>query len=49
MTLLSDADRADRTALYRSLGLSVRYEKEAPTGQERVHARLELFRGGGRI
>ena len=49
VTLRSDADRADRTALYRALGLSLRYEKEAPTGQERVHARLELCRGGGRI
>ena len=38
-----------RAALYRALRLSLRYEKQAPTGQERVHVRLELCRGGGRI
>lgn len=47
--LLASADRAERAALYRELGLTLRYEKEAPTGLERVHARLELCGGGGRI
>ena len=49
VVMLARADRADRAALYRALGLSLRYEKQAPTGQERVHVRLELCRGGGRI
>lgn len=49
VTLLDVAERPDRTALYRSLGLQVTYKKEAPTGQELVHARLELRGGGGRI
>lgn len=44
VAMLATADRADRAALYRTLGLSLRYEKETPTGQERVHARLELCR-----
>jgi len=43
------ADRTERAALYRALGLTLRYEKQAPTGEERVHVRLELCRGGGRI
>ena len=47
--LLDAADRAERSALYRALGLTLRYEKEAPTGVERVHARLELCGGGGGI
>jgi len=47
--LLQRADRAERTALYQALGLSLRYEKEAATGVERVHARLQLKRSGGRI
>ena len=47
--LLAAAERCERAALYRSLGLALRYEKEAPTGQELVHARLELCRGGGWI
>lgn len=59
VTILADADRADRAALYRALGLSLRYEKQAPTGEERIHVQLELCRapalrlelssGGGRI
>ncbi len=47
--MLARSDRAERAALYRALGLILRYEKKAPTGQERVHARLELCRGGGGI
>lgn len=47
--LLRRADRAERAALYRALGLNLRYEKEAATGVERVHARLQLKRSGGRI
>jgi hypothetical protein len=45
--LLDAADRIERAALYRALGLSLRYEKEAPTGRELIRARLELCRGGG--
>ena len=40
---------ACRAGLYRELALTLKYEKQAPTGQERVHAWLELCRGGGRI
>lgn len=47
--LLDTADRTERAAFYRALGLKVRYVKEAPTGQEHVHARLELRSSGGRI
>ncbi len=47
--MLARSDRAERAELYRALGVRLRYEKQAPTGQERVHARLELCRGGGRI
>ena len=47
--MLARSDRAERAALYRALGLNVSYEKEAPTGQERVHARMGLCRGGGGI
>lgn len=47
--MLANADRAERAALYRALGLTLRYEKQAPTGQEHIHARLELCRGGGGI
>lgn len=47
--LLSAADRANRAELYRALGIQLRYVKEAPTGLERVQARLELRRSGGRI
>ena len=47
--LLRTADRTERAALYRALGIRLTYEKIAPTGQERIHARLELCRGGGRI
>lgn len=47
--LLQDAGRVDRAALYRALRLNVRYEKQASTGVERVHARLLLRRSGGRI
>lgn len=49
VAILASADRTERAALYRALGLTLRYEKEAPTGEERVHVRLELCRGGGRI
>lgn len=47
--LLDTAGRTDRAEMYRALGLSLRYEKTAATGQERVHARLQLKRSGGRI
>lgn len=47
--LLGEADRIERAALYRALGLSIRYEKEAPTGRELVRAQLELCGGGGGI
>jgi hypothetical protein len=40
--LIAAADRTDRAGLYRELGLSLRYEKEAPTERELVHAWLEL-------
>ncbi len=40
--LRAAADRTDRGALYRALGLSLRYETEAPTGRE-LRARLELM------
>ena len=46
--LLATADRTERTALYRALGLRLTYEKQT-TGQEHVHARLQLRSGGGRI
>ncbi len=56
VALLATADRVDRAALYRALGLSIKYEKEAPTGRELVHAQLEpltsdepLCGGGGKI
>jgi hypothetical protein len=45
--LLAAADRTDRAALYRALGLRLQYEKEAPTGRELARARLELCGGGG--
>ena len=39
--LLGEADRTERASLYQALGLSLRYEKEAPTGGgELVRARL---------
>jgi hypothetical protein len=47
--LLGSAERTERAALYRALGLSLRYEKEAPTGREIVHARLEVCRRGGGV
>lgn len=49
MQLLDAADRVARTELYRALGLQLRYTKEAATGRERVHARLQLRSSGGRI
>lgn len=49
IALLDTADRTDRAEMYRALGLTVRYEKTTTTGQERVHARLQLKRSGGRI
>ena len=47
--LLATADRTDRAALYQALGLKLTYEREAATGQERVHAQLQLCSGGGGI
>ncbi len=47
--LLDAADRSERAVLYGALGLTLRYEKEAPTGRELVRVRLELCGGGGRI
>ena len=44
--LLDEADRAERTALYRALGLRLSYEKQR-TGRELVHARLDLCSSGG--
>lgn len=49
VAILASAHRTERAALYRALGLSPRYEKEAPTGEERVHLRLELFVAGARL
>lgn len=49
VALLAKADRPDRQDLYRALRLNVRYHKEAPTGLERIQARLELTSSGGRI
>ena len=49
VSLLAAAERSERATLYRTLGLSLRYERKAPTGQELVHARLELCGGGGGI
>lgn len=47
--LLDRADRADRADLYRALGLTLRYNKEAATGVERIHVRSQLSSSGGRI
>lgn len=47
--LLKAADRTERAALYRNLGVQLRYMKEAPTGLERIQAQLELRSSGGRI
>ncbi|HEX7276385.1 MAG TPA: hypothetical protein VF244_03345 [Acidimicrobiales bacterium] len=49
VAILAGADRTERAALYRALGLTLRYEKQAPTGAERVHVRLELCGGGGSV
>ena len=49
VVMLLKADRVDKAALYRELGLTLRYEKQAATGEERVLARLQLWRGGGGI
>lgn len=46
--LLAVADRTERAALYRALGIRLTYEKQT-TGQELVRARLSLCGGGGRI
>ncbi|HMC52224.1 MAG TPA: hypothetical protein VKI64_05640, partial [Acidimicrobiales bacterium] len=46
--LLAIADRTERTALYRALGIRLTYEKQT-TGQELVRARLQLSGGGGGI
>jgi hypothetical protein len=45
--LLATADRKDRIDLYRALGLQLQYMKEAATGLERIHARLQLCGSGG--
>ena len=45
--LLTDADRADRAALYQALCIQLRYEKERPTGRELVHVRSTSRSGGG--
>jgi site-specific DNA recombinase len=47
--LLQTADRVERGRIYQQLGLILRYEKEAATGRELVHARSQLCGGGGRI
>lgn len=47
--LLGSADRVDRAELYRTLGLRLKYEKEAATGRELVHVRSQLRSSGGRI
>ena len=47
--LLKTAERTDRTALYRALGVQLRYKREAPTGLETIQARLELCSSGGGI
>ena len=49
VALLKRASRVDRADFYRGMGLKLRYVKEAPTGLETIHARLELRRSGGRI
>lgn len=49
LDVLTGADRTDRAALYRALGISLRYEKDTATGLERVHARSQLTCSGGRI
>jgi len=45
--LLGAAEHTKRANLYQALGLGLCYEKAAPTGRERVRARLELSGGGG--
>lgn len=47
--LLQTGDRVERAGVYRELGISLKYEKEAATGRELVRARSQLCRGGGRI
>lgn len=44
--LLQTADRVERGRVYQQLGLILRYEKEAATRRELVHARLQLCGGG---
>ena len=46
--LLATADRTERTALYRALGIRLAYEKQT-AGQEVIRARLQISGGGGRI
>lgn len=46
--LLAVADRTERAALYRALGIGLTYERQT-TGHELVRARLSLSGGGGRI
>ena len=46
--LLAGADRTERTALYQALGIRLTFEKQT-TGQDLVHARLQLSGGGGGI
>jgi site-specific DNA recombinase len=47
--LLASADRTERVAVYRAIGIQLRYEKDAPTGHDQVIVRLELSGGGGGI
>lgn len=47
--LVRQADRIERAALYQALNLSLRYERKAATGQELVHVRSQLCRGGGTV
>jgi hypothetical protein len=49
MHVLDKADRIERAALYRNLGLELRYDKDTSTGRELVHARSKFFRSGGPI
>ena len=47
--LLGEAERIEQAAPCSPLGLSLKYEKEAPTGRELVRAQLEPNGGGGSI
>ncbi|MHB8450702.1 MAG: hypothetical protein ACYDAQ_09700, partial [Mycobacteriales bacterium] len=47
--LLARAERTDRAQLCQALGVSLRYERDASTGLERVHARSQLRSSGGSV